>query len=95
MENVLNWIEAWYKGSCNGDWEHNYGVRIDTIDNPGWSVVIDLHDTKDQEIRVEKISFEESPSNWYNYSVMNGKYKAYGSPDKLKFLLEMFRNIVQ
>jgi hypothetical protein len=30
----------WYTKQCNGDWEHSYGIRIDTIDNPGWSLTL-------------------------------------------------------
>ena len=39
-------LEAWYLRQCNGDWEHLYGVTIETLDNPGWSVTIDLTGTK-------------------------------------------------
>ena len=38
-------IQEWYKNQCNGDWEHEYGVKIETLDNPGWIVSIDLVDT--------------------------------------------------
>lgn len=43
--NVLQEIQSWYISNCNGDWEHSFGVSIDTLDNPGWSVRIDLADT--------------------------------------------------
>ncbi len=36
--NTLTWIQKWYAKHCNGDWEHFYGVKIETVDNPGWSV---------------------------------------------------------
>ncbi|OAX48412.1 hypothetical protein gpAD87_09590 [Paenibacillus sp. AD87] len=45
MMNTLKWLQNWYLENCNGDWEHSYGVKIDTVDNPGWSVEIDLTDT--------------------------------------------------
>ena len=38
-------IQEWYKNHCNSDWEHEYGVKIETLDNPGWIVSIDLVDT--------------------------------------------------
>jgi hypothetical protein len=41
----LSILENWYSPQCNGHWEHGFGVRISTIDNPGWSADIDLHDT--------------------------------------------------
>jgi hypothetical protein len=38
-------LQRWYADQCNGDWEHKDGVEINTPDNPGWRVVIDLRDT--------------------------------------------------
>ena len=42
---VLDDLRRWYVAHCDGDWEHTYGVNIGTLDNPGWSVEIDLRDT--------------------------------------------------
>lgn len=41
----LNWLMNWYVRECNNDWEHSYGVKIDTLDNPGWTIEIDLRET--------------------------------------------------
>lgn len=35
---IIDWIKKWYLNHCNGDWEHNYGITIQTIDNPGVSI---------------------------------------------------------
>jgi len=29
-------IEKWYRGRCNGDWEHPWGMRIETVDTSEW-----------------------------------------------------------
>lgn len=44
-DNHLAWLMHWYLAECAGDWEHSYGVKIDTLDNPGWSLKIDLRET--------------------------------------------------
>lgn len=36
-ENIFEWLQKWYKSQCDGDWEHEYGIKIETVDNPGWS----------------------------------------------------------
>ena len=41
----LVWLAEWFRRHCDGDWEHQYGVSITTLDNPGWSVQIDLAET--------------------------------------------------
>src|SRR5436309_3414527 len=45
-EDNLTWLSQWYVSQCDSDWEHSYGVKIDTLDNPGWSLKIDLTDTE-------------------------------------------------
>ena len=43
--NALQRLQDWYSAQCNGDWEHQQGVRIESLDNPGWALDIDLADT--------------------------------------------------
>jgi|GEM_PF-3181522 len=38
--NVFTELTNWYQNQCDGDWEHKYGVSIETLDNPGWIVKI-------------------------------------------------------
>ena len=45
MSNVILQLQQWYEAQCNGDWEHHYGISIESQDNPGWRVEIDLKDT--------------------------------------------------
>ena len=42
---VLLRLQKWYADQCDGDWEHQYGVHVGMLDNPGWQVDIDLTDT--------------------------------------------------
>jgi hypothetical protein len=44
--NILDWIQEWLAQNCDGDWEHAQNFIITTIDNPGWSVTINLVGTK-------------------------------------------------
>jgi hypothetical protein len=43
---ALDDLHHWYLAQCDGDWEHSNGISIETLDNPGWSVKIDLSDTR-------------------------------------------------
>jgi hypothetical protein len=42
MRSALARLSSWYLAQCDGDWEHDSGVHIDTLDNPGWMVDINL-----------------------------------------------------
>jgi hypothetical protein len=37
----LDVIEKWFKGCCDGLWEHHSGLKLETTDNPGWLMTID------------------------------------------------------
>ena len=93
--NTLNWLQNWYNQNCDGDWEHQYGVSITTIDNPGWSLVIDLVYTEFQDLEIPIQNFDLTEGNWYGYKVSNGKFEAFGDPSKLETLILKFREIVE
>jgi hypothetical protein len=38
----LEWLQRWFSSRCDGQWEHEKGVGIETVDNPGWRVIIDI-----------------------------------------------------
>lgn len=44
-EGALSRLAAWYAARCNGKWERERGIVIETIDNPGWLVSINLDGT--------------------------------------------------
>ena len=46
MSDELSWLQQWYSAHCDGEWEHGFGVTIATLDNPGWSVTIDVEGTQ-------------------------------------------------
>ena len=54
MKEILKQIENWYLINCNGDWEHSFGFSIGTLDNPGWTINIDLEDTSLSDLDFEK-----------------------------------------
>jgi hypothetical protein len=37
VEQLLEQIQNWYAGQCDGRWEHSFGIKIETLDNPGWT----------------------------------------------------------
>jgi len=45
MNAILEWLIEWFSLNCDGDWEHENGIKITTVSNPGWFIAIDLRDT--------------------------------------------------
>lgn len=94
MENVLSSIQKWYVEQCDGNWEHSYSIKIESLDNPGWYIAIDLMDSSAELAKDTIINSEIDDNNWYNIQIKNGQYIASGDPMKLFFLLEKFKELV-
>ena len=92
---ILKWLEDWYAARCNGDWEHGSGVNIGTLDNPGWTISINLEETEWEDLIVDSELNEKSDTDWYYYKIENSVFLAGGDLTKLAFLLERFRDIVE
>lgn len=52
---------------CDGDWEHEFGMKIDTLDNPGWSVEVDLAGTELEGLVAETSKIDRSDADWLHW----------------------------
>lgn len=41
----LEKIQKWYHSNCDQEWEHICGISLETVDNPGWKITVDLDET--------------------------------------------------
>ena len=91
MKETIERIQDWYKINCNGDWEHSYGCKIETLDNPGWAIKIDLAETA-----LENLEFQrefQNPNNdndWFQIRTENKMLNIYCGPENMKSTFEIF-----
>ena len=88
----LTRLRNWYACQCDGDWEHSYGIKFDTLDNPGWTLEVDIADTELEErpfVAVHRGDSEEDGS-WMHCNVAGGKFQATGGVPDLPEMLERF-----
>ena len=90
QEDPLARIEAWFGEHCDGDWEHTYGIVLETVDNPGWLLKIDLKDTPLYRRPFEIVSHRTSDTDWLHCAVSDGVYQASGGLGRLRDLFEHF-----
>jgi Immunity protein 53 len=64
-------IQKWFIGRCNGDWEHSWGVKIETLDNPGWIIKIDLKDTHKAYEHFDQVKIHRSENDWVICKIEN------------------------
>lgn len=88
--NALHNIMNWYASQCNGDWEHNFGVKIDTLDNPGWAIEIDLNETNLANRVFDEVDIQRTDDDWIYCIVVDEKLKGAGGVGNLEELLSIF-----
>jgi len=92
---MINWIQNWYNEQCDGNWEHDHVIKIESLDNPGWNVEIDFNYTDTKMDDSAWNLYEISESNWIGYSIKDNVFSSSGDPSKLDLILNIFKEIVQ
>ena len=87
---ILEDIQRWYAAQCDGDWEHNFGLSIQTMDNPGWSVKVNLEDTLLENLPFEAVYVGDGSGIWLSCHVKKCFFVGYGDPSQLSRILEIF-----
>jgi hypothetical protein len=88
---VWTWLQAWYVAQCNDDWEHGYGINITTLDNPGWSIKIDLTDTGLDTEAYARREVHRSEDDWCITWTEHATYQAACGPTNIAEALHEFR----
>ena len=92
----LKWLMDWYTSQCDGGWEHQYGIKIETLDNPGWAVTIELEETELEGRAFEPMKAGASEiasgdESWIVCRVEGSDFKGFGGPRDLGNLIGVFR----
>ena len=86
----LQRLQAWYAGHCNGDWEHDCGVKIESIDDPGWCVRVGLRGTPLYDRSFAELERLHAGNEWVHCRVRNGCFEGYGGPLMLDEIVTIF-----
>ena len=101
MSDTLADIQRWYVANCDGDWEHSYGVEISTLDNPGWSLEINVENTPLAGTPFEPVKIERSDTDWLTCwvgvpdlpnrgRVQAESFQAFCGPENLEEAINVF-----
>lgn len=90
MDERLDRLQAWYHAQCDGDWEHDFGVSIGTLDNPGWFVTIDLRGTGLEDVAFAPVQELDHAMRWISCEVRESKWLGHGGPRMLPRVLDEF-----
>jgi len=92
MKNIKT-IQEWFKFQCNGDWEHESGIKIQTISNPGWNLNIDIIDTILEGFITEE-NMDNGDGDWFFIRADGKVFSGSGDINKLTTLLDKFVSFI-
>lgn len=97
----IAWLMGWYLRHCDNDWEHSYGVTIGTLDNPGWTLKIDLKGSMLDGLPFNRVEHGEPSGDldewkrtgsWWVAYVKDGVFEAACGPLDLSATISVFRS---
>jgi hypothetical protein len=91
---ILADLQSWFLSQCDDDWEHSSGIKIETLDNPGWTITINLTGTElsGKPYTVHEYGLDKEDHNWLHCEVKDDKFFAAGGPEKLEEMITVFLN---
>ena len=92
MSDLLAWLQAFYRDQCDGAREHQAGISIETVDNQGWLVEIDIEGTRLARRAFRPVQTERSEHDWLQCHMDSGSFIGAGGPDNLTEILTIFRD---
>jgi len=90
----IEFLQSWYRRHCDGDWEHQHGVELGTLDNPGWRLAIDLQGTELEGRTLERHVTERSEDDWLHAWSDGSKFHVAAGPLNLAEAIDLFRRFV-
>lgn len=72
-----------------------FGIKVETIDNPGWMVHIDLEDTELENKNFEKIQYDNGDKDWLLCFLKGKIFFGTGDSQKLGKILTIFKEWVE
>ena len=90
----LKKLEDWYRSQCDGEWEHQCGIEIGNLDNPGWYVCVDLKGTNLEAARMNRSVMDNDDNDWMFLEIKDCQFLGRGDPGKLQCIVEAFLVLV-
>lgn len=88
---TLEWLQKWYLSQCDGDWEHSFGVHIETLDNPGWRFSVDLENTDLEGKSFEEVTINRTEHDWLRCWISESTFEGACGSENLYEVLNVFR----
>jgi hypothetical protein len=95
MSGELDWLVGWYTKECRSDDKKSVGILIETFDNPGWGLTVDLENTTLNQKAFNEIDIKRTENDWIQCGIKDNKFDGAGGPLNLIDVLTIFREWVE
>ncbi len=87
----LKWLESWYESYCDDEWEQTHGLKIESIDTPGWRVTIPLLETELEGKLLNEIIIDRDDNDWIRCWIKDGYFEGAGGLKNLEEMIQIFK----
>ena len=94
-DSTLDFLMRWFAAHCDGDWEHDLGIRIETLDNPGWALDVRIEDTELSGLVTDWHRTDDSATEWVHWRSTGMAFEARCGPQDLGRALAAFQSFVE
>lgn len=85
-------LQQWYLRHADGEWEHYFGLKIESLETPGWLVDIELTETDLEGAPFQQIGIQRSETDWILCRIHPEApiFEGRGGPHNLCEIIEIF-----
>ena len=99
MRSIVDWLQDWTKTQIDGDWEHELGISIGMLDNPGSILRADISNYGDF-LKASEPLGRDNDEDWIDFEIrIIAKTYVYieifGDINKLNQILHSFKAIIE
>lgn len=91
---LFKWLQEWYISVLDNKTNSSTRIKIDTMDNPGWIMYIDLSNTEHEYCNVEKMSITRSKNDWIVLHITDNIFTIYSGPQNLEEIISIFKHFI-
>lgn len=93
--NQTLWLQEFLLSLCDGEWEHGSGIRLETLDNPGWAIAVEVEGTHLEGKAFQPISLRRTESDWIDCRIEGTVFLGFCGPSNLDEMIQVFRDWVE
>jgi hypothetical protein len=90
MASALDRLQGWYLSQCDSEWEHDNGVVVESLDNPGWQIRVDLAGTRWAGRPFDVQQHDRGEHDWLRCWVDATQWHAAAGPCNLEEAVNVF-----